>query len=463
MLDQQAGEESLALRRELLFETPPDRFVAAGSRVIERLTVEYEASAPGQAAVPELVAGLAIDLSSYLAEWHLLAPGSGLGRADVRAVVERLRDVLARWGEAALLQAADDEIAAIARSNLRRISELTARGEIANPLGHDAATGLTWAVRRGAIMVTTNPVMINTVRLDDPATWDPVRDALKAAHPDEAPEARGALMTLDVVLRECRELRPIWQATDGQYGYVSLQISPRSAGDSGHMAEEAEELYHRLETELGGTPNTRFKIPGTHAGIEAVRRLTAAGIGVTVTVNASIDQQLAFGEVIERGSAPRSFLVLMMGRLDDPVRAELEAAGAADAEAVSRWASVAVLRRAYPLLFRERGFERSAIMTASMRGPWTIEGSIVDGPSPVFMTIFPDKARGYDAHPRPIASHIDEPLPAGVEEQLMRSQTFSQAYCVGALAPTDFDRFKPVVETLDQFTRNYEAFVDYNR
>lgn len=111
-----------------------------------------------------------------------------------------------------------------------------------------------------------------------------------------------------------------------------------------------------------------FKIPGTRAGLDAVRRLTRGGIPVTVTVNASVDQQLAFGEAIE-GSAPLSFLVVMMGRLDNPVRDELVEAGLPDALEVSRWASVAVLRRAYPLLYEERGYGRSAILAASMRGP----------------------------------------------------------------------------------------------
>ncbi|HKZ91391.1 MAG TPA: transaldolase family protein, partial [Candidatus Limnocylindrales bacterium] len=272
-----------------------------------------------------------------------------------------------------------------------------------------------------------------------------------------------SLMTMSVVLDECRELRPIWRATDGRYGNVSLQIDPRTNDDAGRMVEEVQDLYERLSTALGGTPNTRFKIPGTSAGLDAVRRLTARGIGVTVTVNASVDQQLAFAEVIEQGSAPLSFLVLMMGRLDDPVRDELSGSGLPDATETSRWASVAVLRRSYRMLFEERGYRRSAILAASMRGPWTIDGAIVDGPSEVFITCFPDKARDYDAAARPITSRVREPLPAGIEEKLSRSETFRNAYAAGAMGIAAFDSFVPVVQTLDQFSRNYDEFVDYNR
>ena len=355
------------------------------------------------------------------------------------------------------------EVASIESSNLRKISELTDDGKISNRLGHDAATGLTWGLRRGAVLVTTNPVMVNAVRKEHPATWDPVRDALKADHPGATPEQRASLMTMNVVLEGCRDLRPIWRATDGDYGYVCLQINPRANDDAGLMVEEAQDLFRRLTGELGGTPNVRFKIPGTRAGLDAVRRLTQAGIGVTVTVNASVDQQRAFAEIIEEGSAPLSFLVLMMGRLDDPVRDELVAAGLHDATELSRWASVAVLRRSYRLLFEEHGYRRSAILAASMRGPWNIDGAIVEGPSQVFITCFPDKAREYDAIERPVASHVHDALPEGIEERLSRSETFREAYGVGALPVEAFGSFVPVVNTLEQFSQNYDEFVDYNR
>ena len=461
--------EHLELRAQLLFDTPRDGFREAMASFRERLADESMAASPERRArIAEIVADLAIDLGSYLVHWHL-SPGGGVPRAGPalprEAIDEervRLLALLEAWDRHDLEGAVEVEVASIAGSNLRRLSELADAGEVDSRWGHDAASGLTWAVRRGAVLVTTNPVMVNMVRKDDPTAWDPVRDALKTSHPKATPQQRASLMTMNVVLDECRELRPIWRVTDGRYGCVSLQIDPRAYDDAGRMVEEVQDLFGRLERELGGTPNTRFKIPGTMAGLEAVRRLTSQGIGVTVTVNASVDQQLAFAEVIEQGSAPLSLLVLMMGRLDDPVRGELEAAGVPNATEVSRWASVAVMRRAYPLLFAERGYRRSAILAASMRGPWSIDGAIVSGPSEVFITCFPDKAREYDEVRRPILSRIDEPVPAETISTLSHSLTFLQAYTVGALEVAAFDSFVPVVETLGQFSRNYDEFLAYN-
>jgi transaldolase len=459
------NDEHRTLRQRLLFETQPARFSDEAAALRQQLDDEFGQAAPERRAeLAELLGELSIDLASYLVRWHLLAPkhGAVLDEAAIGVVVGHNLALLRDWAANDKLAEVEAEISALERSNLRKLSELTESGTLSSRYGHDAATDLTWAVRRGAALVTTNPVMVNAVRKADPATWDPVRDALKASHPEATAEQRVSLMTMNVVLEECREMRPIWEASEGRYGYVSLQVNPRANTDAAEMASEVMDLFERLKVELGGTPNTVFKIPATQAGLDAVRRLTAAGIGVNVTVNASVDQHLAFAEVIEQGSAPLSFVVLMMGRLDDPVRDELTAAGLPDAEAVSRWASVAVLRRSYPLLYEERGYRRSAILAASMRGPWSIDGAIVSGPAENFVTCFPDKAQDYDATERPVESHVREPLPEGIEAKLMQSETFRQAYGPGTLSPEAFDSFVPVVQTLAQFSANYDEFVAYN-
>ena len=236
-------EEHRGYRERLLFETPPGDFAKVSGDTRQAMAEEYAAASPErQAVIADLVADLTIDLGSYLTRWHLLAPRDGvsLDRAVVRREVEHNRDLLRRWGADGRLAVVDAEIAAIERSNLRRLSELADDGELDSRWGHDAATGLTWAVRRGAVLVTTNPVMVNSVRKEDPATWDAVRDALRATHPDATPEQRVSLMTMNVVLEECRELRPIWKATGGRYGYVSLQVNPRASEDAGRMAEEVD-------------------------------------------------------------------------------------------------------------------------------------------------------------------------------------------------------------------------------
>jgi hypothetical protein len=130
---------------------------------------------------------------------------------------------------------------------------------------------------------------------------------------------------------------------------------------------------------------------------------------------------------------------------------------------VAKWASVAVIRRSYEILYRQRKYKKSAILTASLRGPWNIEGSITDGEAPIFITCFPDKAREYDSMEREIVSCISEKIPGELLTKLMKSRIFQQAYEVGGLASDGFDNFFPVVATLAAFSKSYDEFLEYNR
>ena len=170
----QMSAAALELRERLLFATPPEDFAAGASAARESLADRYGRTSPQQQdEIVEVLRELVIDLSSYLVRWHLLAAESR-GRLDtetVRREADQGRELLRRWGARDALDVIAAEVESIERSNLRRLSELADRGAIDSRWGHDAATGLTWAVRRGAVLVTTNPVMVNTVRKEDPATW----------------------------------------------------------------------------------------------------------------------------------------------------------------------------------------------------------------------------------------------------------------------------------------------------
>jgi transaldolase len=455
-----------ALREKLLFQTPVSAFAQECELMRERFGKEFPAATvERKKEIVEILAAISIDMQSYLLRWRLQRPEDShpLPSEEITQQAEQNYALLSVSGQHGMIESVKSAVAAINKSNLLRLSQMADRGLINSRWGNDAAAGLTEAIRKGAALVTTNPIMVNAVRKEDPIFWDKVRNELKRAYPASSPEQRASLMTMGVVLQNCRELRPIYDISTGKYGYVSLQINPRANRDSTRMAEEVEDLYERLTRELKGTPNTVFKIPGTKAGLETVRRLTSKGIGCTITVNCSVDQNLAFGEIIEQGNARISFLVVMSGRLDDLVRDEMNGLGIPNAAEVAKWASVAVVRRSYDILYRQRKYQKSAILTASLRGPWHVEGSITDGEAPIFITCFPDKAREYDSEERAIVSHINEEIPEKIMRELMESRIFRQAYEVGGLTCDGFDTFLPVTATLAAFSQSYDEFLEYNR
>jgi transaldolase len=451
--------EHRELRARLLFDTPPPAFAAACREVRQELSARYsQGPAESRAATAALAAELCLDVQSYLPRWHLCPPGAvaGVQAGLLREEADAWRRLLAEWhAHEALRQVAAEE-ALLQRSNFLRMSSLADEGVVSTRWGYDYGYGIDAAMRRGALLVTTNPPLVNLVRSEQPALWEPVREALRREHPGADGDRLASLFSAQVVLANCRALRPLYEASGGRYGYVNLQVNPHAAQDAPRMAADIEWLHGLLREALGGTPNVVFKVPGTRAALETVRRVTAKGIGVTITLGFSVDQHVAFAEAIEEGCAPVSFLVMMNGRLDDPVRDELQAAGVANAAELATWAATGVVRRSYGLVFRQGGCRRSALLIASLRGPWNVDSAIATGPAPVFITSFPDKTEEYDAEVRGIRSDIDQPLPPAILAGLSRSRLFRQAAEPGALGVDGFDTFHPVAVTLRAFTAAWD-------
>ncbi|PIE34521.1 hypothetical protein CSA56_07535 [candidate division KSB3 bacterium] len=455
--------EWFALREKLLFHTPVADFTGACQQVRTSYREEFEnADQSRQKELISILAELSTDMQSYLLRWHLQNPENDaqLSQQIIEEEVLANYILLKAWGAEEKISTIKDEVAAIQRSNFRKISAMTDAGEMNVRLGHDYASGLTKTLRKGGILVTTNPPLVNMARKNDPEFWNAVKDRLKAENPEVSPENLVSLLTMEVVLQSCRELRPIFEATGGKYGHVNLQINPRNSADSTKMAEEIEWLYEKMTQALGGTPNVVFKIPGTRAALETAKRVTGKGIGVTVTVSFAVDQHLAFAEVIEQGTAPVSFLVMMNGRLDDPVKEELQKLEVAGAEDAAKWGSTAIVRRSYAELC-QKGCTRSFLLIASLRGPWNIDGSLTDKEQPIFITSFPDKTEQYDSQEREMVSHIEEPMAEDVLDILQQSPMFKQAYEIGGLTVDGFDTFYPVVKTLTSFIEAYDELIEY--
>ena len=79
--------------------------------------------------------------------------------------------------------------------------------------------------------------------------------------------------------------RPVYDGSDGADGYVSLEVSPHLAADAEGTISEARRLWAAL-----GQPNVMIKVPGTPAGLVAIRQLIGAGINVNVTLLFSVER-----------------------------------------------------------------------------------------------------------------------------------------------------------------------------
>ncbi|GEM86754.1 transaldolase [Meiothermus granaticius] len=98
-------------------------------------------------------------------------------------------------------------------------------------------------------------------------------------------------------LRRAADLfRPIYEATGGTDGFVSLEVSPLLAYDAAQTIRQAKALHAQA-----GKPNLFIKIPGTPEGLPAIEESIFQGVPVNVTLLFSREQYLAAAEAYLRG------------------------------------------------------------------------------------------------------------------------------------------------------------------
>jgi transaldolase len=136
---------------------------------------------------------------------------------------------------------------------------------------------------------TSNPTIFAKAIASSARYDDQIR--VLAASGTRDPEEIFFALALDDVRRAADLLRPTYDATDGQDGFVSFECTPDLADDAAGSVEQALELWRRL-----ARPNVMIKVPATEAGIPAIEELTARGVNVNVTLLFSLAR---YEQVIE--------------------------------------------------------------------------------------------------------------------------------------------------------------------
>jgi transaldolase/glucose-6-phosphate isomerase len=125
-------------------------------------------------------------------------------------------------------------------------------------------------------------------------------------------------------------LRPVYEATGRQDGYVSLEVSPYLAMDTDGTVQEARRLWRAVDRE-----NLMIKVPATEPGLPAIRTLLGEGINVNITLLffQAVYERVAdaylggLGDLVARGGDPRrvaSVASFFVSRIDAAVDKEIE-------------------------------------------------------------------------------------------------------------------------------------------
>jgi len=153
--------------------------------------------------------------------------------------------------------------------NLSR--ELIESGELARLVHEDGIAG-----------VTSNPAIFYKAISTDARYRD---DLASLKQQPLSAEARYEALVIPDVQAACDLLASVYQASDLNDGYVSLEVSPALAHDAEGTLAAARRLWQAV-----ARPNLMVKIPATAAGIEAFRQLTSEGVNVNITLLFSLTQ-----------------------------------------------------------------------------------------------------------------------------------------------------------------------------
>lgn len=313
---------------------------------------------------------------------------------------------------------------------------------------HDSAepSELDYGLRIGATGVTTNPVLVNKTIHSGIQYWLPkIHTASNGLNPQLRAET-----SMRVVLSEAAEkLKPIYEKTNAQQGYVCAQVNPALSGNRESMLEMARRFS-------AWAPNIAVKLPVTSAGLDVLEDCIAEGITVTATVSFIVPQVIAVAEKCRKGirraihndEIPgKCFAVIMIGRIDDYLR-DLAMDNSIDlSESEITQAGLAIAKRAYSIYKKSR--YEAVLLVAALRGGYHM--TELAG-AKMIMSIAPKYQHLLQSLKPPFTKNINVEVDLNVIEKLSKLRDFVRSYEPDGMPVEDFIKFGCTQRTLSQFT-----------
>ena len=221
--------------------------------------------------------------------------------------------------------------------------------------------------QRDVVGVTTNPTIF-AAAVGGSSAYDEQIAALAETNAS-ANEVAFALTTDDVA-KAADILRPVFDASGGVDGWVSIEVGADAAHDTLATLVETRSLAEHIDR-----PNVFVKIPATLEGVSAITAAIALGISINVTLIFSLDRYRAVVDAyltgLERAHESglalrdiRSVASFFVSRVDTEVDRRLDAIGTAAARELRSRAGIANARLAYEIFTREFASSRAQRLLA---------------------------------------------------------------------------------------------------
>jgi len=204
--------------------------------------------------------------------------------------------------------------------------DLMTSGELKRLINEDGLRGM-----------TSNPAIFEKA-ISDSKLYDDILKSLSGKN--LTPTAKFEALAIRDIQDAADGLRPVFDASKGQDGFVSLEVSPLLARDTKGTIEEARRLHKAVNR-----PNVMIKVPGTTEGVPAFQQLTAEGININVTLLfaqemyekiaeayvAGLEQLAANGGDVSKIASVASFFISRIdSAIEKVVESKLKTANASD-------------------------------------------------------------------------------------------------------------------------------------
>lgn len=324
----------------------------------------------------------------------------------------------------------------------------------------DAPNYLNWSLR-GA---TTNPTLCLQVIEHDLPRWTQTVDVIIHNNPHATISQVQWAVYKCIAEEGAALLHDVWDRSNAEYGWLSVQVDPRDAFNSRAMIEQALDL-------VSIAPNVMVKVPGSEEGYQTIEALTGMGVSTNNTLCFTTAQAERYFQAIECGldrarsqhvdlSGWRSVITYMTGRFGDKgdLKSQAELMGIHITEADTRLSELLILKRIYQLI-QQRSYPAKLLLssmritqyhdtTECIHMEKTAGADIVyTCPPPFIRELMENEHR----MPAIETTTIDEVVGHDTQLKLMQIPYFVNSYDFNGIGVDEFSRHSAFTATLAEF------------
>ena len=317
------------------------------------------------------------------------------------------------------------------------------------------------AIENGAVGCTQNP-SYTWKMLTHPTEKEyaiKLLDSILLEEPDD--NTAQIRLQKELVGRVAREyFLPMYEASNGQYGYVSIQGDP--------FREDVDNIVRYAIDNHEASPNIMAKIPVTADGLEAIEILASKGIAINATEVMAVRQAMEVGAAYRKGikglknPAP-IYYSHISGILDEYLQNNVKENNI-DVDPDALWqAGIAAAKKTYQMT--KSAYPELGFIGGGARGLQHFTEMV--GADCVVTINWKGTAEDLILQDPPVVSRFLQPVPhAVIDELLDKIPDYERAYMLNKITKEEYEEFGPVVlfrTSFEDAWRNANAFIAERR